>query len=302
MKRILYIIASLFTLLCVISCEINSGHTDITNQRTLAGKYIFEVVEGNLNSYIKSLDMALKFDAYLQADEKGKERILKYLLPRYQFSEKGDTIFFISDKNEWGYDRENKWTILRASTDSLSSPTSAWSLGFSLSSEGIISNNIPLGGFRLTGSEERNTWILDIKEHDKGDYNLSEGLFSVKKLTDRKLYDTRQINDYSIAMGSSIHASIKNKPNDFFGSESICVKYQLSKPFYMKLIQSEKNSLFVEGAAEMDVQQGESPTKKDHVSAAIDQNDYEFVTIQYKGITESHLRNKYIYGNGYGNY
>ena len=302
MKRILYIIASLFTLLYTTSCELSSGTTDITNQRTLAGKYIFEVVERNLNSYIKSLDMALKFDAYLQADEKEKERILKYLLPRYQFSEKGDTIFFISKKDEWGYDKENKWTILRASTDSLSSPSSSWSIGFSLSSGGMIDKNIPLGGFILTGNKERNTWILDIKEHDEGYYNLSEGLFDVKKLTDRKLYDNRQINDYSITIGSSIHASIMDKLNDGSGSEYICVKYQLSRPFYMKFIQSEKNSLFVEGAAEMDVQQRESPTKKDHVSAAIDPSDYEFVTIQYKGITESHLRNKYIYGNGSGNY
>jgi hypothetical protein len=293
MKQILYIITSVFTLLCITSCEISSGDKDIANERTLAGRYIIEVVERNLNSYIYLLDMALKFDTYLQAEEKEKERILKYLLPGHQHFEKGDTIYF--EERGQNYNSTKKlWSIVRASTDSLSSPSSSWSMGFSSSDNTSLS----LDGFALNGNGQRNTWVLDIKNHEANE--LSEGSFEINKLTNRKLNATKQVNDYSIATKPSTFASINSKKHtDFedYQPESIRIKYQLTTPFYLKFIQSERYPLFVEGNAVMDIEQGESPTNKEHVTAEINQSDYEFVTIQYKGVTELHRRNLYIYGN-----
>ena len=292
MKQIQYTIAFLFTLLCISSCEIDRGD-DITNRRTQAGNYIFCVVEYKLQSYLQTVDMALKFDAYLQADEKEQARILKYLLPGYQVLEQDDTIYFEYTEDTWAL-KEHKWIIVRTSTDSLSSPSSAWSMGFSDSYNGTISDNIPLGGFKLTGNKQRNSWILDIEEYKEND--LSEGSFEVKRLTDRKLHSERMVNDYSITTVQSTFALIEGQSTYYPDMPpTLSVKYQLTKPFYMKLLQ-DRNIFFVEGAAVMDVEQGESIIQKDQISAEIEQSNYDFVTIRYRGITEEHPRNKYGYG------
>jgi hypothetical protein len=292
MKRIQYIVASLFILLSITSCEVEEG-IDVTNQRTLAGKYIFDRVQLTLESHIYIQNKAVQFDAYLQAEESEKKDILRYLLPDYKFMEKGDTVCF--------YTKTEQWDILRASTDSLSSPSASWSMGFIDKDTNIAT--VPFGDLTITRNDQRDGWIMDLKDLEN---NITgEGSFEVKKLTDYSLFPSQNLENYSITTVGSTSAFVQSWNTE--RGDSICLKYQITKPFYRKHISQNNKRVFVEGAVEIDIVGGVSEEKKQHVSAEIDQSNYDFVTIQFKGLTErvpqvnSYYTNGYN-GGGYGSY
>ena len=271
MKQIQYIIASLLTLLSISSCEVETG-VDVTNQRTLAGKYIFDEVDQILGSYISRQAEALRFDAYLQADEDEKKRILKSLLSGYKFKEKGDTVCF--------YTKYGQWSILRASTDSLTSPSASWSMRFFDIGSNV--ETVPFGCLNIMRNEIGDGWIMDLKDLDNN--IIGEGTFEIKKLTEHKLHPSKLMDEYSITTVGETAAFIQNWKG--LDGDSICIKYQVTKPFHWKHIETNSRINFIEGRVEMDVVGGVSEEKKHHVSAEIEQRNYDFVTIQFKGITE----------------
>lgn len=274
MKQIQYIIALIFTLFSISSCEVENG-TDVTNQRTLAGKYVFDSVEQMLGAYILRQNEVLKFDAYLQADESEKSAVLKHLLPGYEFFEEGDTAAF--------YGNSGTWRIVRTSTDSLSSPLASWSVGCRVKSNGLFVDTLPFGCLTFTRNKQGDAWILEVKEYEGS--VLGKGSFEIKRLTNSKLHPSWLTDDYSITTVESTTAFTGNN-NPFMGN-SLLVNYKLSKPFYCQFIKQTRNSRFVAGAAEMHVvAEGVPSDQKDYVSAEIDRNNYDFVTIHFRGITE----------------
>ena len=285
MKQIQYIIASLLTLLSIFSCEVETG-VDVTNQRTLAGKYIFDEVDQILGSYISRQAEALRFDAYLQADEDEKKRILKSLLSEYKFKEKGDTVCF--------YTKYGQWSILRASTDSLTSPSASWSMSFFDIGSNV--ETVPFGCLNIMRNEIGDGWIMDLKDLDNN--IIGEGTFEIKKLTEHKLHPSKLMDEYSITTVGETAAFIQNWKG--LDGDSICIKYQVTKPFHWKHIETNSRINFIEGRVEMDVVGGVSEEKKHHVSAEIEQRNYDFVTIQFKGITELLPREKPLDVGGIG--
>ena len=274
MKQIQYTIALIFTLFTISSCEVENG-TDVTNQRTLAGKYVFDSVENMLTTYILHQNDMLKFDAYLQADESKKPAVLKHLLPGYEFFEEGDTAAF--------YGNNGTWRIVRASTDSLSSPLASWSVGCREKLNGLFVDTLPFGCLTFTRNKQGDAWILEVKESEGR--VLGKGSFEIKRLTNSKLHSSWLTDDYSITTVASTTALTGNA--NPLTVNPFLVNYNLSKPFYCQFIKQSRNSRFVSGAAEMHVVAAGSPSDpKDQVSAEIDRDNYEFVTIHFRGITE----------------
>ena len=283
MKQLKYLITSLFTLLCISSCEVSPAD-NITNDRTSSGFYVSELVCLALNSYITLLDDLLKFDAYLQADEQERVRILNYLLPAYEFYEKGDTLCF----QEGG----ETWSIMRASTDSLTSPLASWRIGIEWDADwGQSFGEIPFGYVTFTRNEQGDAWVLDLKG-SKGRLN-GEGAFEIKKLTDRKLHASMLLNEYSIKTEQSTSAFVDDDYLIYISPERVRVKYKTTKPFYSKLFQNSRHSTFVDGHTEMYVFVDGYCGKDDYVLAELNEQNYGFITIHYKGITEVHPRFMY---------
>ena len=287
MKQIHYIIASLFAMLCISSCEIIPG-SYITNERGAAGLFAFEKVEADLLSRLASLHLFLRFDAYLQAEKTEQAHVLKNLLRGYEFYEEADTICFRSGSAEW--------RIVRASTDSLSSPHAAWRLWFQQNNAGSDDDEMqPSEVLTITGNKQRNTWVMDV---------VANGSFEIKKLTDHKLLYNNIVNEYTIATVQSTVAHIEEE-NFYSPTESheyFRINYQVTKPFYLKPTSNDSFLFFEKGAAELDVEHGVPPVQKDHVSGEIDKSNVDFINIHFRGVTERLPRDTYGHGSSNGGF
>jgi hypothetical protein len=255
---------------------------DITDERTLAGLYVFGAVSNALYTHVTFMDEFLKFDTYLQADEEAKERVLKYLLPNYNVYSDQDKLYFIKDGETW--------SIARHSTDSLTSPLASWTIGFEPEMHwGESQKTIPFGGITVTRNKEGDAWIMEIKEIDGS--SIGEGRYEIKKHTNHKLDASMLLNEYSISTMESTTAFIYDHYLTYSPTERVEISFWTSKPFYSKFFRNSRRSYFVEGDSKMQViNSGETATQDDYVAAEINRQRYKFVTIHYRGVTESHSR------------